>query len=311
MTNLPKRDDYKEIESFADYELTQCVAYEMMVRNDDFIKDWYELVSNSQAVIQKDKKIYANSECSEEEDNLFFDALIEKSKKWGININEFCNAYDYEAYFLDSHNFFKIDGAYKDAYEITDLQKDITNHYDLAFCRPKIQLKNISKVTLLEINLSLPKNELIAIISKIKDEADLSNIQTPLEFLGETLEDATAQKDYPKKPTAEKMADMFFIYDYVKARLNNIEKENKLNDDNLKIEIEDIKKFHTGKDRKIRISYAKAEFLESIINTKIEDIFKEDELTKVVKNVSKLYYAIRPYIEDLKYKELVTGVSAI
>ena len=37
MGNLPKRDDeiYKEIESFKDYELTQCVAYEMAIRSSD------------------------------------------------------------------------------------------------------------------------------------------------------------------------------------------------------------------------------------------------------------------------------------
>ncbi len=49
MNKLPKRDDeiYKEIESFGDYELTQCVAYEMAIRNDfnlsqvEIIVDYY------------------------------------------------------------------------------------------------------------------------------------------------------------------------------------------------------------------------------------------------------------------------------
>ena len=40
MESLPKRSDdiYKEIESFEEYELTQCVAYEMAIRNDDNLK---------------------------------------------------------------------------------------------------------------------------------------------------------------------------------------------------------------------------------------------------------------------------------
>jgi len=39
MRNLPKRDDtiYKEIESFEDYELTQCITYEMAIRNDGIL----------------------------------------------------------------------------------------------------------------------------------------------------------------------------------------------------------------------------------------------------------------------------------
>jgi hypothetical protein len=39
MINLPKRSDsiYKEIESFKDYEFTNCIAYEMAIRNDEVI----------------------------------------------------------------------------------------------------------------------------------------------------------------------------------------------------------------------------------------------------------------------------------
>jgi len=34
---LPKRDDnvYKEIEAFEDYEYTNCIAFEMAIRNDE------------------------------------------------------------------------------------------------------------------------------------------------------------------------------------------------------------------------------------------------------------------------------------
>ena len=40
MDKLPQRDDliYKEIEEFQDYELTNCIAYEMAIRNKDVIK---------------------------------------------------------------------------------------------------------------------------------------------------------------------------------------------------------------------------------------------------------------------------------
>lgn len=37
---MPKRSDpqYIEIENFKDYELTNCIAYEMAIRNPEFIK---------------------------------------------------------------------------------------------------------------------------------------------------------------------------------------------------------------------------------------------------------------------------------
>ena len=40
MDNLPKRSDkiYQEIEEFEEYELTQCVVYEMAIRNEDVQK---------------------------------------------------------------------------------------------------------------------------------------------------------------------------------------------------------------------------------------------------------------------------------
>ena len=40
MDKLPQRDDliYKEIEEFQDYELTNCIAYEMAIRNKDAAK---------------------------------------------------------------------------------------------------------------------------------------------------------------------------------------------------------------------------------------------------------------------------------
>jgi hypothetical protein len=42
MDRLPQRDDliYKEIEEFQDYELTNCVAYEMAIRNKEFEKNY-------------------------------------------------------------------------------------------------------------------------------------------------------------------------------------------------------------------------------------------------------------------------------
>ena len=45
MDRLPQRDDliYKEIEEFQDYELTNCIAYEMAIRNEDIKKLLHEI----------------------------------------------------------------------------------------------------------------------------------------------------------------------------------------------------------------------------------------------------------------------------
>ena len=53
MNKLPQRDDliYKEIEEFQDYELTNCIAYEMMIRTDND----YHVVSNKSYVYKIDK----------------------------------------------------------------------------------------------------------------------------------------------------------------------------------------------------------------------------------------------------------------
>ena len=48
MRELPKRNDtiYKEIEKFEEYELTQCVAYEMAIRNEENLKHIDKIVNH-------------------------------------------------------------------------------------------------------------------------------------------------------------------------------------------------------------------------------------------------------------------------
>lgn len=48
MDKLPQRDDliYKEIEEFQDYELTNCIAYEMIIRDSEYIKKIKNTINN-------------------------------------------------------------------------------------------------------------------------------------------------------------------------------------------------------------------------------------------------------------------------
>jgi hypothetical protein len=207
-------------------------------------------------------------------------------------------------------------------------RKSLINIED-KFSRPKLKLESIPTINL-DINMALPAKELLAYITELKRtyslydaeiDADENKIylqpKTPLEFLGENLAYATPRRGYPKKANAEKYADMFFIYDYVKARLNYIEAENKIIKAEHKKNIELINKNKdlSTKQKKTQRTVLQAEYYENTIDTKITDIFNEDELKKPLNlsdaNISKLYYAIKPYIDDLKYKELVTGARTI
>jgi len=386
MESLPKRSDdiYKEIESFEEYELTQCVAYEMAVRNSD-IQEVLQEYASYVVYTPEDERI---EPYSKDYKSLLNQKLLEKyfigfevlHYLYILESEQHISAFHHQIDQVKSHNTSCItwlEDIYKDKIEniikymektIEDFYKNLqtfqlknpkkfekslfraqyycnnlpllreVSHIDkggiieykdeekvrinnkdfLFYKKPKLEPpKNISYEIDLKINLALPQGELIDYLRKIKQNFDKKKLTltTPLDSLGIVLDKAVIKKDYPKKPTALKMADMFFIYDYVKARQNYIQKQNKSNEAELEAEIENIKKYHTGIDRKTRIAFAKAENLENIINTKITDIFKEDELINTLgikaDNISKLYYAIKPYIDDFKYKELITGISAI
>ena len=93
-----------------------------------------------------------------------------------------------------------------------------------SFSRPKLSIPAIyNKNVELELNLALPKNELIAYVSLIKEKFDEQKelIKSPIELLGAELssmglEAIDAEQVYKKdrrKTLPEKCADLFFIYD--------------------------------------------------------------------------------------------------
>lgn len=294
-----KRDDavYKEIENFEDYELTNNVAYEMMIRNNEFIKDRLKLLLTNQvfhlkygddytSMMVELAKISGLNDILEDTNNLTsfnpssFNKLCEDMiEKWGIYLDEIINGHKSEIY-LTSHNFFKVNNEYKLTEHITDLKEDITSHYDFISSRPSIEIKNISKVVELKLNLSLPKDELIAIISKIKDEADVGNIKTPMELLGTELKKAdnlicdTKGKCFDAREILskqQKLADMFYIYDCLKVGMSQRKIQN------------EVYNYYADKG----------------IETKTLD-------QKTLKRYKEI--AI-DYIDNMRYKELVTGVK--
>jgi len=323
MINLPKRSDpiYKEIEEFEDYELTNNIAYEMALRVNEvieFVKKWKE-----------DRRRWNNGEIEGREMRDFDDILYKHgfSSIFDILSKEKHNKYEI-SYETAKNKFYRIDNKFfldePDKILLTDISRDELKNYKkhfikktilMNFSRPKITLQ---EETFLDINLNVPKEELLKYIEKIKDNYDKNNstLKTPMEFLGTELQEADNSKAQ-KKSKKKIWADAFFVYDYVEARLKQIENKNAITKQKYKQEIRAIKesKFYDSYDKKIQLVELAKEHNSNIINTGIKDIFNENELLKDINassgTASNRYYLIKPYIDECRYKEFLLGVTNI
>jgi hypothetical protein len=261
MDKLPQRSDliYKEIEEFQDYELTNCIAYEMMIRNPGFLKDReylkIELIS-----------LYHQDKITKDELWKFSD-----EKDYGVNFFDMAHTDNLDRGFfipntisteilINGQNYLNIEKKENDL-----LETKVNFHLS----RPKLRF-NQTKRAVIKLNFALPKDELIAYISKVKDSFDKDNsiIKSTLELLGETLEKSDNKKT-PKKPKASVYADWFYIYDYWK-----------------------YKKTQGKTDKDIFVA----------LEVENDVPYKEDMLRKIR---DKMKY----FIDDLGYKELITGVK--
>lgn len=379
---LPKREDdiYREIEAFADYELTQCIAYEMAFRNPeniesiDSIIDYYcehkTEIDNTilkrpdgQATIRdfhsypfhqlylKVARIDFLSERYEEErfSPLFLEVLdkldylikenqeIEQAKVYEDNgyIEATTTSkgigYKIETNFIESipleTNFDESiphDPSIVKKYTFDDVKSIILlNRQDdreirppetkrkviEMFKRPKLKLYPLdTNETILEVNLNRPLGELLSLIKHIKEDIEENDLlKAPIELLGEDLDKSDT------KISKKKLADKFFVYDYVTARLKQINKDNQDAKDIFEIEKEDINSNNSldADHKKYLIKEAEKEMKECLVSTNPTYIFLEEELKSQIASgtASKYYYRImKPYIHDMKYKELITGV---
>ena len=112
-----------------------------------------------------------------------------------------------------------------------------------------------------------------------------------------------------KTATAKKLiADKFFIYDYLKARQEQIKQMNNQIIEEYEDKIQNIK--NDSEDNKTsRINYLKKELSQDRINTTDTQILEElKEIENIPYGTARRYYDnIRPYIDNCKYKELITG----
>ena len=383
MADLPKRSDdiYKEIESFEDYELTQCVAYEMAVRNSKNLKAIDSVVSFYEENI--DDFNYGSDKAltyiEEKIDKLSFMITdLEIIPYIASNFYPLKSLGYYfvdEDYFVDNLSYYKdIDRINLSIYEIIDdvlsagldeykkgiLNEDIKISYEVSdewvslnktdfrngyivktsindklenatieegigeegiiykpvetvedfknymndvdgtdiytksiihsdFKRPKLKIfSTFSSISpKFEIDINKPLDEIIAYITHVKHDLGKNNIlKAPIELIGEELQKA----DDISKMCAEnrngtlkcfdgrkgltrtqKLADMFFIYDMVKAGKK-------------KPKILAVLDEHYDPEDKKKTSFHSDTY---------------DKYLLVAKN----------YIDNLRYKELVTGVK--
>lgn len=354
MEDLPKLTDriYKEIEEFEDYEYSNCIAYEMCIRNKEF-----KSLLNNLEIIRKNyfkvAKMYAETKTEKcnlktKEDvvnivkdriddfmmfreNVIRDKLKEIYNKFGLalfNINskeetvlenlksthvKSKGSLNNMLTFKEENNEGQLEflsSIYNNKFDLPKVISKIeyvNNNCNIVISRPKIEVNN-SPIIDIKLNLSLPKNELIAYISKTKDEYDKNNsiVKTPLDLLGEDIKiDNSINKN---KINKNLIAKKFFVYDYVTKRLEQIEESNKYYVIEHGEEINRIKNDSSisSKYKTIQINEKRKE-LEKNTNSRIIEIFQEFKKLKNIKKgtAKRYYYDIKPFIDDLKYKELI------
>lgn len=348
MDNLPKRDNpiYTDIEKFEDYELTNCIAYEMAIRNDEniqaitnFIKKhiqtnkektrseliceidlsckyleqlrqsfinpeslylqypWFntllsyieqEKVNFIEVYKSKVKKIIPNELpldnqketykiYTENINTRFIDALFFTKKEMDSGVLKLSDVTgehieNSEIYLKElKTNYFIYDTSYKIENDLHEiLKRDIKAYYK----RPRLETYFFqNKKVKLELNLALPLKDLEATIKKLKKEFDKNHsiVLSASEFTGKQL--VSLDKDIERVLSyPHNVANLFFVYDCLKvgATQNQI-------------------------SRLIYNYYA-----------------DKDENTKRVGDpgtVKKYKEIAIDYIENKRYKELITGIK--
>ena len=253
MDKLPQRDDliYKEIEEFQDYELTNCIAYEMAIRNKEAAKKIGILkrINNlKNKIIEKIKMRTNNYYLSYRKYPIILKDIIEEvlicklKKEFGINYNyseieenpigikfvrytplyseamreQLLSPFDKKFKHKTKTNFITKRGYLIE--QIYNKKREIKSEINSNFKR-KLTLKNELNIKI-DLPFNLPKEELIAYISKIKDDFDKDNsiIKTPLELLGETLEKVTTKK----LPKSQRL--LFMLIGFIFMIIGNMKK---------------------------------------------------------------------------------------
>lgn len=186
--------------------------------------------------------------------------------------------------------------------ELKDLLKKHYNKYKYIDIQPNYTRPSLhfidAKIVNLPINLNFSKDELIALVSKIKDDYDNkeSRIKTPLEILGEKLEKFIKPNSESKLPSStikEKriaFANAFCVYDLDKVLAPIFDRKNK----------DFRKKRRKGEINKDEPNSYTKEYLKSEISL----------ITELSEDNVKIYRTLmKEYINNKKFVDLIKGIS--
>lgn len=360
---LPKRSDsiYKEIEEFEDYEYSNCIAYEMCIRNKEVKKILKSITNKRDEIIEffEDYEEYNLEIVSNECNELIkyginnkvilgiFSNILNKESNIKIGKSSIDVEYENDLILDRKKDFLYVDliddgivGVLENGDEEIIPYKQMNLDYipliKKSYSRPTLKIDK-SKIFKVELDLSLPKEELLDYVSKIKDdfnnktntmirtpidlliydsslmeyigkENNTSEINRKLDALEDILLDDKTDNSNIKKLKKKLIADKFFIYDYLKARQEQIKQMNNQIIEEYEDKIQNIK--NDSEDNKTsRINYLKKELSQDRINTTDTQILEElKEIENIPYGTARRYYDnIRPYIDNCKYKELITG----
>jgi hypothetical protein len=169
------------------------------------------------------------------------DILLQRASK---------NAYDAKklqsdsSYKHEDNYFFKQDEY--DGYSIHQgISKNADSRYNLSTIKQDSTKQVVDyNVSNFQINLNLPKDELISYLKKIKDNYDNDNsiLKSPMELFGEEV---GIEPEEIRNMDSLKWADTFYIYDtfqYLTLKQNKLENENEKSIDRLNNELLAYKK---------------------------------------------------------------------
>lgn len=284
---------YRDVETFEEYEFTSCLAYEMAIRNNVVI----ELIKNSSG-----------------HDILFTEYLF--GCEFWVNYHFFADKYSYihddfdgvdtsepDTIFHPNNNFYiesseTEPGWYKHTVRSTGFYSSMSicegsnapehNAIIPSFKRPRLEPYPVYRDADVSINFNLPLSEILAYIRHIY-EAQASNkavLPSPHELLRGELE----KSGHKRKNgfTLSDWADVLFIYDYWEM-YDDIKSDTEIV---VGIIIE-LNEYHRNNGSVWR-KYKGKTSADYLSDSTIRDYRK----------------MMIDYIDNLRYKELVTGISS-
>jgi len=208
-----------------------------------------------------------------------------------------------------------------------DFKESIFNYFyedspklRLVYSEPELSLPNMKKVNI-DVNLSLSLEQLIEQITAYKELSlnENSIVKSKKEYLEMVISEEDEYKLRKEdiesinkiKKTNTILADKFFVYDVICAKMQNCLNLNQVPIDNYETEIEKIRSAnYTIEEEKKKIAEAKKERDDSIIPCEIIEYLKGKDILKALgkseSTIRKYYYEMEKFIEGMEYKRLVS-----